>query len=844
MPRVPQGFYMIATQIDTIYGVSLPADVRLILNALSVVFTFGMQGVATTPLACLGLTGYVYELIFWIACPPVAVSVILTIVLLSTCCQQPRRLPKNAEPKMAKLKRQNTQNHGGAQMVVTEADGTPRAPQGKATLIEKALPPVLQIMFILYPLVTNAAFAGFPCYEFESGRGWLIADVEIECRTPGHASATTLAWIAVIAYPIGIWVGSLLLLMRASKAILSGVETPLSRALFFLYKEYNVSCFWWELMEMGRKFLLVGLFVTVEPGSIMQITLGTIVTAVFLMIQLQAKPYAHATDDYLATASSFGLLMLFVCSIIFKYTSLTDTEDIQDKMSTEQKSKYVVSTLIISIILVASVLGSLVMVALIAVGQVIVETKKAMALRRLKYVASGKWVELTPLGDPQAFHLFLSHAWPAAQDRMRIIKARFLEALPSCRTFLDVDNLKSGSGTAEVDMSECVLVFCTKAYFEKKNSLKELYRAVCQRRLILAVLEPDESQDGGLDQAAVTALLTNERLDKFKLRKKWAEWKEDGELLPAAFDHAPDGAECATALFATPAVEWNRLPHFQDVTIRLIAQNGILHAQSGELYLQGEAATLKVSLPPPLKGREYHLFCSEFNIGAREVAEELRASDVWVTKGKKASDTLTYTTDMSNLAECDHMLVLLDARTWTSGETTAKLVEHIHQAMRTGVHICCVHEFPSVVGPPRHECEFGLMFGDDWTPAHLTSGPTNLYKEIALALKSVEWRQPGLVALASKLVGSAAPHQPIDVVVPDSYEPAKGAAVTAQTIQEPASASSLAPAAALPAPVVPHFLPLDDKEEAAYPVKDLSDRIKGMFTPPGGPAAPEVNLNA
>ena len=124
------------------------------------------------------------------------------------------------------------------------------------------------------------------------------------------------------------------------------------------------------------------------------------------------------------------------------------------------------------------------------------------------------------------------------------------------------------------------------------------------------MLEPDATQEGGLDQAAVEALITNKKLDKFKLRKKWAEWGEEGELLPAAFDHAPDEVEVREALFATPPVEWNRLPHFQDVTIRLIAQNGILHGQSGELYLQGEAATGKISLPPPLKGRQYHLFCS------------------------------------------------------------------------------------------------------------------------------------------------------------------------------------------------------------------------------------------
>ena len=88
----------------------------------------------------------------------------------------------------------------------------------------------------------------------------------------------------------------------------------------------------WELAEMVRKFLLVGLFVTLEPGSILQIAIGTIVCAAFLLVQLQAKPYKNAADDYLAAASSFALLMLFMCSIIFKYDALTASEDLQAKM--------------------------------------------------------------------------------------------------------------------------------------------------------------------------------------------------------------------------------------------------------------------------------------------------------------------------------------------------------------------------------------------------------------------------------------------------------------------------------------------------------------------------------
>ena len=97
------------------------------------------------------------------------------------------------------------------------------------------------------------------------------------------ASANVLRTSARAVYPIGIWLFCAVLLFKASTTILAGKETPLSRAIGFLYKEYDTECFWWELMEMVRKFLLVGLFVTLMPGTIMQISVGTIVCAVYLV---------------------------------------------------------------------------------------------------------------------------------------------------------------------------------------------------------------------------------------------------------------------------------------------------------------------------------------------------------------------------------------------------------------------------------------------------------------------------------------------------------------------------------------------------------------------------------
>ena len=169
---------------------------------------------------------------------------------------------------------------------------------------------MLVVLFLLYPLVTNVAFEGFPCYEFEGGRGWLIADVSIECGTDTHATARGLALVAIVVYPVGVMVGNGALLWRARTAIIDGKETPLSRSIAFLYREFDITCFWWEIAEMMRKFLLVGLFVTVEPGSITQISIATIITAIFMLVQLQAQPYKSQSDDYLATSCSFALLMI------------------------------------------------------------------------------------------------------------------------------------------------------------------------------------------------------------------------------------------------------------------------------------------------------------------------------------------------------------------------------------------------------------------------------------------------------------------------------------------------------------------------------------------------------
>jgi hypothetical protein len=75
-----------------------------------------------------------------------------------------------------------------------------------------------------------------------------------------------------------------------------------------------------------------------------------------------------------------------------------------------QRERFIVPDMVLNMLLLHSVWSSLLVAGGLVVVQVAADAKDATKLRRLKYVETGLWVECKPLSDPQAYHLFLSHA--------------------------------------------------------------------------------------------------------------------------------------------------------------------------------------------------------------------------------------------------------------------------------------------------------------------------------------------------------------------------------------------------------------------------------------------------
>jgi len=519
---------------------------------------------------------------------------------------------------------------------------------------------------------------------------------------------------------------------------------------------------------MVRRLVLIGLMVLVE--GMMQIIVGTSLAAMFLLFQVQAAPYTDTSDDLLASVASFCLVMFFICSYAFKDHELVGLDDIQARLSNEQRDTYVVNQRGLSLLMMGSVLGALLVSVMIFAVKVTVEgvrlRREALSskARRLRYKSSHVEVSV-PEVDHGHYHTFLSHVWGTGQDQMRIIKQRLLEMMPTLSVFLDVDDLDEiGDLEGYIRRTSTVLVYCSKGYFTSKNCMRELVASTVMEKPIIALMDPDASR-GGMSAAELRMELfhADETCKKWGFTNPSAAAKAVSTSLPDMKGEVWPGAQALyDHLFASEPIEWNRIGHFQDCTMRLIAERLLCDA-AGATYIDREIVSQKHNIKPlplpPTGG--FHVFCSPLNPGALQLVLEVGRErgftvllDSEASTRKAEAGILYVTTQLDQLASCSHMLLYLARQTWTRGDdASARLAEELSQAMDLKVvNLLLCHEMPGAGGQDsRGGCEFATFFScpDGATPNTLLT--RGIYSSIAIPLKGGPWRHISMVLMGRAL---------------------------------------------------------------------------------------------
>eukprot|EP00966_Prymnesium_polylepis_P308013 7118239-Prymnesium_polylepis.1 len=196
------------------------------------------------------------------------------------------------------------------------------------------------------------------------------------------------------------------------------------------------------------------------------------------------------------------------------------------------------------------------------------------------------------------------------------------------------------------------------------------------------LLLPDSEVHGSFTTAMIAEMVSEEWLRKWNLEKKLAQWASDWGVDELKAPTVPTVAEICDALFKQPPLEWSQITPFQDRTMVLTCRRLLRKAGRRDIYLQG-ASIFKL----PRWHFAVRVSCSPHNPGARELAEELNG--IW-----PGLLQIVDVQSWSNLSSCDHMLVYLNAVTWTF--VPELLAAELREAMRLGLHLLVCHEFPSV----------------------------------------------------------------------------------------------------------------------------------------------------
>lgn len=574
--------------------------------------------------------------------------------------------------------------------------------------LASALPFVLYWSFLVYPSVSSRGFRALaPCDCFyylgaNLNRTCLLrTDYEEQCtfgaRPWPEPHILVVAWLAIIFY--GIAVPALYAWLLARKSMAQ------SEALGFLTKDYEPHARWWELVEVVKKLTFTGFLALVDPGSFTQMYLAVVCSLTVLVVQLLVVPYRRRTDNMLATLSEVALAFTLLGTL---------------GLDTSQyfPSPLVESNTIVAILIVAALI--------VIIAAVVMLLARLHAAHAAALTSDGGDIELPVLAADE-YHLFLSHVWGTGQDQMRIVKQSVLALIPDAQVFLDVDqkDFKIGDLEGYVKRSSTVLIYVTEGYFASKNCMRELIASTRESKHIVALLDP-EAVHGGLSRAEV-----DKQLHEAALR--YDEWGFEAD--------APRGDQLVDALFADPPIEWNRVGAFQLVTIRLLVERILPDKHRGKAQVGGELTHQRLVPPHPSNGR-HTVYCSPHNDGALELIREVEAA---------CGMSIDVSTDATQMASCDLLLIYLNGKTWTSGDRSEAFADEVKTAMSgtANVPLLLAHEMPSAVdvGATRHSVEFKSFFGS--TPEELIR--MGIYHDVAIALKGGEWRRTSAAMVAQRL---------------------------------------------------------------------------------------------
>ena len=429
--KIAIGYYQVIVYFPTVFSVTLPQRYYDLMQYFA---PLSFEWLGLFPLDCIGSFRTRLKIQ---ALVPLVVLIALGLGCIIVAATRP--ITKAAVSQVAA-----GDDASGDAKVCDRASAVRAAASGGL----RVLPTVLVALFALVPGVCARIFQSFACDAFgyddaasgAAGQRWFLhADYSVQCVGGGYTAGEgdvdteeynqikTLAYNLIVLWPVGVPLLFGALLFRIRRAIASDQQCRLAKAISFLHADYRRGCFWWELLELGRKLTLTGFLLLIpEDLAMLRLVIALLISVGYLVLLQAADPFKQLSTSFLALIANTTLVCSLVMALLLKsnedMAGLSVPDASQDGRSIFQKLFGFSPDTLVSLILCFNVLvvtfASILFAYLVAR-----DAAYAGTVQRLRYLASGEVVSLPQLDD-DAYHIFLSHMCATLQPRRRSMFAR------------------------------------------------------------------------------------------------------------------------------------------------------------------------------------------------------------------------------------------------------------------------------------------------------------------------------------------------------------------------------------------------------------------------------------
>ena len=184
----------------------------------------------------------------------------------------------------------------------------------------KHLTAVLLLLFFVYSSVSSTVFRMFACDSLDDGNEYLRADYRIMCTDAKHRALQVYAGFMIAVYPVGIPLLFMVLLYKYRQVLSEPWgDKAKAQSIASLWAPYRSSCFYYEIVECGRRLILAGVVVFIYPNDTAQIAITILNSLIFFVVSEVLSPYESTSDTWLSRTghiiiffSMFDVLLLRV----------------------------------------------------------------------------------------------------------------------------------------------------------------------------------------------------------------------------------------------------------------------------------------------------------------------------------------------------------------------------------------------------------------------------------------------------------------------------------------------------------------------------------------------------